>query len=398
MNKSEKIVNEICQNSFLSFWSFPNPIREDNKKELTDVLIVNNPYVIIISVKDIKIKRSGDIVIDKKRWYKRAIKKSYNQIYGTERIIKSKITGIYTSDKKHRIHFPEIDKIKVIRIGISIGRKGDFALPFGHFETGFVHFFDQYSFPIILNELDTITDFVQYIELKEDYFDSGNNALFRSEEDLLAIHLHRGRKLSKNYDKILVEPFVWDKFVQKEEYKKRRQQERISYIWDKIIQEFFRDFSKEQLIFNNKYIEIEQSLRAMSKETRFERMMLSDSFLHFIGYFNQPKACARISPSSSGVTYVFLLDDHREDDRKQRIQELQLRCLAARNVIQSNKEVVGITTNPYINGGGHSYDLCYLNISELSEDKRQEISRMQKELGYFVNPDQQMKHYDEYPK
>ena len=48
MTISEKITMEICKNSFLSFWSFANPVREDSKKELTDILVYNHPNIIII--------------------------------------------------------------------------------------------------------------------------------------------------------------------------------------------------------------------------------------------------------------------------------------------------------------------------------------------------------------
>src|SRR5262245_17411385 len=128
MNSAEMIVNTICTRSFLSFWSFPNPIRKDNLKELTDILVVCDPYVIILSVKEIAISPSGEKEVDSKRWYKRAITKSYKQLYGAERIISQKISQILTADKKHEILFPSSDKMKSFRIGISLGRRQDFAL------------------------------------------------------------------------------------------------------------------------------------------------------------------------------------------------------------------------------------------------------------------------------
>jgi len=140
MNQAEQVVSHICKKSFLSFWSFPNPVREDNQKELTDIIVVNDPYVILISVKGVTIKDSGDRNVDSQRWYNRAIKKSYDQLYGAERIISQRITKIRTADKKYELQLPEVDAAQIFRIGISIGRHEDFALPFGRFETGFVHF------------------------------------------------------------------------------------------------------------------------------------------------------------------------------------------------------------------------------------------------------------------
>jgi hypothetical protein len=398
MNSAEMIANTICTQSFLSFWSFPNPIRKDNSKELTDILVVCDPYVIILSVKEIAISPSGEKEVDSKRWYKRAITKSYKQLYGAERIISQKFSQILTADKRHEILFPSPDKMKLFRIGISLGRRQDFALPYGHFETGFVHFFDQFSFPILLNELDTITDLTDYLKAKELFFDSGKSALFGSEEDLLAIYLHRGRRFPEQLDSLYVAPFVWDEFSKKSEMIKRKEQEKKSYIWDRIIEELFLHFSKGELLFSSTFSETEEALRAIARESRFSRMMLADSFLDFIGFYALPKARARLEQSPSGTTYVFFLDDHRENNRDQRLRELRLRCLAARNVSENSPEVVGIATNPYVQGGGHSYDLCYLSLPALDSDKKQSLTRMQQELGYFTKPKTSSKHYDEYPK
>lgn len=396
MNDSERITAAICENSFLSFWSFPRPCRKDNSKELTDVLVVCDPYVILISVKDVQFSSSGNLELDSQRWYKRAIEKSYDQLYGAERIISHAISPILTATREHEIRIPSPDRIKLFRIGVSVGRRQGFALPFGHFETGFVHFFDQLSFPIMLMELDTITDFTRYLETKEHFFDSGKTARFQSEEDLLAIYLHGGRKLPDNYDRLLVEPLVWHEFIKKTEFKQRKEQENNSYIWDRIIKEVFHYYSQGNLLFQSDLSQIEEALRAMAKEDRFNRMMLTNSFFEFIGFYEKPKARARLTQSQSGITYVFLRDEHREDDRRQRIRELKLRCLAARNVYDS-PEIVGIATNSYIPGGGHSYDLCYLYVPVLNSDEKKKLSKMQEELGYFNKVTKSEKHYDEYP-
>ena len=65
-NESEQLVYDICKKSFLSLWSYANPLGK-NLKELCDVLIVCDPDIIIISVKDISITDSGDISTDWKR-------------------------------------------------------------------------------------------------------------------------------------------------------------------------------------------------------------------------------------------------------------------------------------------------------------------------------------------
>ena len=41
MTPSEKFVSELCEKSFLPFWSFASPLGKKNK-ELCDVLVVCN--------------------------------------------------------------------------------------------------------------------------------------------------------------------------------------------------------------------------------------------------------------------------------------------------------------------------------------------------------------------
>lgn len=398
MNQAEEFCTNICEDSFLSFWSFANPKRQDNNKELTDVLIVCDPYVILISVKEIEISSSGDRSVDSQRWYKRAIEKSYKQLYGAERIITDEITSIVTTAMDAEISIPPKERMELFRVGISLGRRQSFALPFGCFEIGFVHFFDQVSFPIILSELDTISDFVTFLTNKENFFDSDKATKFNSEEDLLAVYLHRGRKLPDNLDNTYIPPFTWAAFTEKSNYHSRKRQEIKSYIWDKIIEDFFRDFSKGALLFSSKYVEIEQSLRTIAKENRFSRMVLSDVFLDFVGVTAEIKSHSRLLQSDNKTTYVFMLDEHRENNREERIRELGLRCKVARLIFDPSQEVVGIATNPYVSGAGHSYDLYYLFIPELTDKDRSDITKMQKELRYFINPVEECRSYDEYPE
>jgi hypothetical protein len=393
---SEEMVSTICKASFLPFWTYPNPFRRDNKKELTDVLIVCDPYVIIISVKEINITPCEDKEVESRRWYNRAIEKSYSQIYGAERIIKDSVTEIFLKENNSTISFPSLERMKIIRIGVSIGRKMGYALPFGRFEGGFIHFYDQFSFPVLFQELDTITDFVNYIEAKERYFEAVKNIKFSTECDILAIYLHRGRVFPDGFDMALVEPNVWNQFIGKDEFLKRKEQERVSYIWDRIIGEFYDGYSRNELLFIDGYEGTEQSLRVMANETRFSRMMLSESFLDAIGFFSESRVGARILESINEVTFVFLVYEHDEENRNNRIQSLGLRCLAARNMVD-NSIVVGIATNRYIHGTGHSYDLYYLYKPELFIEERAKIREMQEALGYFIKPIKTMKHFDEYP-
>lgn len=50
----------------------------------------------------------------------------------------------------------------------------------------YVHVFDDIALDVVLNELDTISDFIDYLEKKEEFITSGKLISAAGEEDLLA--------------------------------------------------------------------------------------------------------------------------------------------------------------------------------------------------------------------
>ena len=58
-----------------------------------------------------------------------------------------------------------------------------------------------------------------------------------AEEDLLALYLHDNRSFPKGPDMYILDPDLWDQFVQKDEYKRKKAADRDSYIWDALIEE-----------------------------------------------------------------------------------------------------------------------------------------------------------------
>ena len=56
-------------------------------KEVCDLLVVFGSHVIIFSDKDCTFPNTGNLAIDWCRWYRKAIEKSADQVYGAERWI-----------------------------------------------------------------------------------------------------------------------------------------------------------------------------------------------------------------------------------------------------------------------------------------------------------------------
>lgn len=97
MNDSEKYLRRLCNETFISLWSYANVFRDQGRtnsrkmhakgdgKELCDLLVIFDNHIFIFSDKRCTFSNSGDIQVDWSRWYKKTIMKSANQIWGAER-------------------------------------------------------------------------------------------------------------------------------------------------------------------------------------------------------------------------------------------------------------------------------------------------------------------------
>jgi len=396
INQSEEFVYRICEKSFFSLWSYANPRGKQPGKELCDILVIFNPDVIIFSVKEVKPTHSGDVSIDWSRWHRKAIEAASIQIYGAERWVRATQNSI-RKDGKLGLPFPKGSQQRIHRIVVALGSKGKVPIKFGDFGKGFVHVFDEMSFNIIMEELDTISDFVAYLNDKENLYQSGiETELQGSEEDLLALYLHNGRKFPAEYDLIVLDDTLWTGFINKEEYKAKKIADKDSYIWDRLIEILCEDTLHGHLEFGASLSEAEIAIRTMAQENRFARRILGKSYKEFTELSSLKKIRSRIAPSLSNVVYVFLAVP-REETRQSRVQELGLRCFVARGLNKDSKTVVGIATEQYEPDKGFSLDLIYLYMESWTSEDQNRLQEIQKELGYFKNPLQNLVHEDEYP-
>ena len=395
-NESEQLVNDICNKSFLSLWSYANPLGK-NSKELCDTLIVCDPDIIIISVKDIIITNSGNITTDWKRWRKRAIDASAKQIYGAERWIEE-ASNVIRSDGSVGIRLPAKGNRRIHRVAIALGGEGKAQIKFGDLGKGFVHVFDKISLNIIMGELDTIEDFVEYLSAKERLYLSGKTTLFNGgEEDLLALYLHKGRQFPDEFDMLVIDDNLWEGFKESEAHKAKKEADEISYAWDRLTEILCKDILHGNLEFGPELNDSEVAVRTMARENRFGRRILGKSFVEFYELARQEKVRSRMALGNSDTTYVFLGIPHGED-RAYRKTELGLRCLVARGLNKDRNTVVGLATERYEEGKGFSLDLLYLNISQWTNELQKKIEYAQKEFGYFANPQHMKIHEDEYPQ
>jgi len=212
---AEKYLTRLCNETFLSLWSYPNIYRDQGRtnsmrsrakgqgKEVCDLLVVFENHVLIFSDKHCIFPNSGDIKLDWSRWYKRAVKNSANQLYGAERWIFQFPENLYIDKNCNHpfpLPIPQKEKAIVHRIVVAHGASkecieqlggsgslmispniiadmhiGSNCLPFAigqiDLQKGYIHVFDDITLKIIMNTLDTIPDFTQYLTKKEEFID-----------------------------------------------------------------------------------------------------------------------------------------------------------------------------------------------------------------------------------
>jgi hypothetical protein len=101
------------------------------------------------------------------RWLRKAVMESVKQLYGAERTLVT-AANVIRKDGTPGLALPAAASRKTHRIAVAFGSGGEVPIPSGDFGKGFVHVMNEEGFSVILNELDTITDFVDYLSAKED--------------------------------------------------------------------------------------------------------------------------------------------------------------------------------------------------------------------------------------
>src|ERR1019366_4103860 len=278
---AERYLAKLCKRSFLSLWSYASIFRDQGRsnskgdgKELCDLLVVFENHILIFSDKDCEFRDGTDIALEWSRWYRKAIKKSADQVFGAERWIKSFPNSLFL-DRLCTVPFP-IDlppagkaifhRIVVAHDGArkcreALGGSGSLMLdnslegdkhlltPFTvgkvNPEKGFVHVFDDTALNVVMRQLDTITDFVEYLSKKEALITGDVRVAAAGEEELLARYLGRLNAngehdfmIPTKSDAVYFDQGSWIHFLQSPEHHAQVEANEISYAWDELIDKF----------------------------------------------------------------------------------------------------------------------------------------------------------------
>lgn len=421
VTSAERYLKKLCERSFLSMWSYVGVFNDKEQgQEVCDLLVVFGDHIIIFSDKDCEFPNTDNIELNWRRWYRKAIKKSADQVYGAERWI-SKFPDRLFLDQTCKIPFPiplpETDKIKFHRIVVAhsasakckeiyggsgslmidtqvIGDEQEFTIGKVEPTKGFIHVFDDTTLDILLGSLDTIVDFTEYLEKREILFNRDISIASTGEEELLADYLKNLNKDGKHdfdlpnnldeFDRVFLDDEgAWEKFSRSPVRLTQLSTNRISYLWDELIEYFAKAIlggtTKNYGDREYSISEQEMTFRLMASEPRTRRRALSKRYLDLIK--NTPKdkiATQTTFPDGNEdfPTYVFLalpFEKSRgyENYRRVRGQTLKDFCLLTKLRCPQAKHIIGIATESG-RTNKRNKDAIYLDITNWTEENQKD--------------------------
>ena len=455
VTKSERHLSRLCRKSFLRLWSYPNVYRHQKKhsetddgKELCDLLVVCGNDVIIFSDKCCEFPDSGDLKVDWVRWFKKAVFNSAKQVYGAERWIRQHSDKLYLDracTQRLPLSIPGSSNIRVHRIIVASGAKDrckremnggsgslmimpeingatsmnpkvDMFEPFAigrvNPNKGFIHVLDEVALDIVMKELDTITDFIDYLGEKEALIESERLYFAAGEEELLAVYLtnvdDKGKHCFPVPDDCVaysVGEGLWHKFTTSLQYRRKEDANEVSYLWDNIIEDTAKHAINGTLVHGNELsLSLhEKALRVMARENRFSRRVLSRSIWEYIPTIpaGQSGRRAIVSKDQLDTLYVFVATPKSNlpygTYRERRRIYLDDCCTVVASKHRKFKRVVGIATESE-STNGYSHDLCYFEPDEWTPEQEAEVERIIESTGIGTCEQEAHVHEDEYPE
>ena len=448
---SEQYLAKIADKSFLNLWSYPNTFIDKRSagkgdgKELCDLLVVCGDHILIFSDKSISWPSGEDTALAWKRWYKRAILKSVDQIRGAERWITKFPDRIFINSQCSQripITLPSPDRRKIYGIVVALGAgeacKNFFKASTGsllihpdtkgeHHWTGeniipfvvgdvdpngpFVNVLDDATLDIVLGELDTISDLTHYLAKKERLIRSGTLISAAGEEELVAYYMtHMNSSgehdFTKPDGKDLGEAFVsfdvgfYEGLMQNKQYQAKKEADKVSYVWDRLIEEFTNNMLAGTTIVPDgmplALSEIERGIRHMALVPRYKRRLFGEAILDALEKSRDADQFTRSFLPGPGdadqdTAFFFMtmavpkfeLPDGYDGYRKVRRKFLEVYAYALAEKFRNLKRVVGIATETRaeIAKGGSSEDLIVVEPREWTEEFLSELATAKRELN-----------------
>jgi len=233
----ERFLNHLARKSFLRFWSWPNLFRDQRNrggkgdgKELCDLLVVFGNDILLFSDKKIKFNAEKPLNIAWSRWAREAIRESVRQSMGAKRWLTDYQQRIFLNkecSERLPLELPKEDQAIFHFIVVSHGIEEAAAQHHGapsfsfcrditdddHWDSNkcepfvigkvssaeFVHVFNEATIELVLNEFDTISDFINYLNERKSLLLRKDIFCITCESDIVQLHYENFDEDKKNY-------------------------------------------------------------------------------------------------------------------------------------------------------------------------------------------------------
>jgi hypothetical protein len=336
---------------------------------------------------------------------------------GPEKVVFHRIVVAHNSAIRSRWHFGGSGSLMIMPDIVGDEHtlpiaEGGMPLAVGQIDPayGFVHVLDDVSMDILLKTLDTISDFIGYLVKKEALIASGKLGSATGEEDLLAFYL-RNMNADNEHDfvipeghKILIDESFWPSFLMSPQHIAQVEADRVSYIWDALIEQFSKNVLGGTLYHGSDHVigYHEEGLRFLAREPRVMRRNLSKALMGLLEKVTSSGIAARVVAGTSAKNLCmcsWLWRMIMEDPSMitgQADALLSAYCRVAKLIHPEAEYVLGIGTEPY-GCGGRSEDLICMDTRGWTDENYDEARRLQEETGILKNPKITMVHEQEYP-
>lgn len=447
----ERELAKLVDLSFFGLWSYPSVHREYTKggrtyrHEIADLIVLFGKDVLIFSEKDIKFPEGHDLPTAWGRWFGQAVSKSVCQLRGAERHVKLASNALFI-DAKCTQPFPFAFNVPDLRIHLvaicrnsatraqeyfaqfaeegSLVSSGSLmfvaqcreeqmrANPFtiGDFDPlkTFVHVFDESSFRLLITELDSGPDFIDYLRVRERAVRKEGLSAFLGEEDFLAVYLDNigengfgairpDRPFPKCASDTLlaIEEGMWPIFKKTQSYEFHVALRQDACFWRRLT----NDFSLAILAgtvgeAQNEPLEThERAVRAMASENRVSRALLGRALIEKFDTVPKNYRSVRVirSLSCPQRLYIFLFFPRRdeqetyEDYRKERRACMELYARAALLKFPDYSEIVIIGADTKGSVGSSETVLVVEGRQDMSDEERTEIQALMDEHRILTN-------------
>lgn len=442
VNQAEELLVNWCEKTFLKLWSYPNPFQDDRDgKEMCDLLAISGNRACVFFVREAnRFDELGEEPVPQEEWRKRwnrwkkeTIDKQIKTAKGAERYLKSKRKIFLDKDRQTPLPITaDRSKMVVHKIVVALGAEkaceryseenlaGSLAIKYEAPKTkkpkqihsppfvveldrgDSIHVFDSYNLGIILSELDTAADLLDYLDAKVEAAQLYKSFFYAGEEELLAHYFLNYDEKQRRYridikqtgvDGVMIGEGLWRDFYQSRKYQARKRDNEVSYLWDRVIQDTCQNALDGTMIGSNIWFEKTSAIHEMAKESRLSRRVLSGQMLEAMMNFPVQDGFAQcfrrfmISPTLK-TGYVFLQmkcrnrGDLEKDYRPFRHKLLEISCAAMRNKFDHIEKAVGIAIEAPKFSPERIEDFILMECTEWTDEKRKKYEEENKMFGF----------------